>query len=195
LASGNLDFHKIRSPAKAQLLETVIEWEGNERKMRMNIEMNSVMKTLYTGGESDRVTGAVNLSSELLRLVEPGFTVIEGAVLLTAQEKLAMGTKPIDFPDLTGYECFVNHVHIEDYLSDGERGSNALLKQGVALANKIVEELSSSFPGKPFKAIVAANESGCSVRFHSIRIGENWLSDDLDKYGQEAILVLETSQV
>jgi hypothetical protein len=166
--------------------------EKDKRKVRIKIEMNSVLKALYTEVESGRMTGAANLGSELLRLVEPGFVVIEGAILLNTQEQLTASIKPDNFPDLTGYECFVNHVHIEDYLSDAELSSNSLLKQGLAFANKIVEELSSLFPDKPFKAIVAANESSCSVRFHLIRSGENWLSDDLDKYGQEAILVLET---
>jgi hypothetical protein len=164
-------------------------------KVRMNIKMNSVMKTLYTEIEPGKITNAANLSSELLGLVEPGFIVVDGTVLLKTQEKFAKSIKPDNFPDLTGYECFVNHVHIEDYLGDAELGSNALLKQGVALANKIVEELSSLFPDKLFKAIVAANESGCSVRFHLIRSGENWLSDDIDNYGQEGILVLETSPI
>lgn len=121
--------------------------------------------------------------------------MIEGAILLKTQEKVAKSVKPDNFPDLTGYECFVNHVHIEDYLSGAKPGSDALLEQGLAFANKIVEELSSLFPEKQFKAIVTANKSGCSVRFHLIRRGENWLSDDLDKYVQEAILVLETPQV
>src|SRR5262249_229298 len=156
---------------------------------RMNIRMNSVMKTLFTEVESGRMMSTANLSSGLLKLVEPGFAVIDGAVLLKTQEDVAKSIKPDNFPDLTGYECFVNHVHIEDYLSDAELGSNALLNQGVLFANKIVEELSSSFPGKQFKVIVATNESGCTVRFHLIRSGENWLSDDLENYGQEAILV------
>jgi len=195
VAPGNLDFHKFRSPVKAQLLETAIELERNERKMRMNTKMNSVMKTLHTAVASGKLTGAVNLNSELLKLIEPGFTMKDGAVLLKTQEKLAMDIRPDNFPDLTGYECFVNHIHIEDYLGDAERGSNSLLEQGLAFANKIVEELSSLYLGKPFKVIVATNESGCSVRFHMIRNGENWLSDDLDEYGQEAILVLDISPI
>jgi hypothetical protein len=109
--------------------------------------------------------------------------------------KLAKGIKPDNFPDLTGYECFVNHVHIEDYLRGAELGSNALLKQGILFAYKIIEEFSSSFPDKSFKVIVAINESGCALRFHLIRSGENWLSDDLEIYVQEAILVLETSPI
>jgi hypothetical protein len=164
-------------------------------KVRMNIKMNSVMKTLYAEVESGRITSPASLSIELLGLIEPGFVVVDDTVLLKTQEKFAKSVKLGNFPDLTGYECFVNHVHVEDYLSDSELDSNALLKQGIALANKIVKELSSLFPGKPFKVIVSANESGCSVRFHLIRSGENWLSDDLDKYGQEAILVLETSPI
>jgi hypothetical protein len=190
-SAGNLDFHKFISPIKAQLFETTIEPERNELKMRMNTKMNSVMKTLHTAVASGKLTGAVNLSSELLRLIELGFTVKDGAVLLKSQEKLAMNIRQDSFPDLTGYECFVNHIHIEDYISDAERGSNALLEQGLAFANKIVDELSLLYHGKPFKVIVATNESGCSVRFHLIRNGENWLSDDLDEYGQEAILVME----
>ncbi|HKQ79087.1 MAG TPA: hypothetical protein VJ810_35660 [Blastocatellia bacterium] len=163
--------------------------------MRMNIKMNSAMRTQYPELESSRITGTASLSSDLLRLIEPGFTEVEGAVLLKTQEKLAKGVKPGNFPDLTGYECFVNHVHIEDYLSEAGLGSNARLKQGIAFANKIMEELSSLFPSKLFKVIVATNESECNVRFHLIRSGENWLSDNLDKYGQEGILVLETSPV
>ncbi len=130
------------------------------------------------------------LNEELLKLLQPGFTIVNGAVLLKSQKKLVKGIELGNFSDLTGYECFVNHVHIEDYLGDVV-DSDELLKQGLAFAHKTVEGLRSSFPGKRFKVIVAVNESGCNVRFHQIRDGENWLSDDLEKY-QEAILVVET---
>ena len=154
------------------------------------MKMNSRMKKSYAELESKAMIGTISLKDELLKLLKPGFAEVNDSVLLRSQKKLAKRVGPDNFPDLTGYENFVNHVHIEDYFEDAV-DSNELLKQGLAFAHKTVEKLHSSFPGKQFKVIVAINESGCSVRFHQAREGENWLSDDIEKY-QDSILVLET---
>jgi hypothetical protein len=84
-------------------------------------------------------------------------------------------------------------VHIDDYVDNLETHPEPLvtLKQGIIFARRINEKLQESFPEKPFTVIVAYNESGCAVRFHSIRSGEQWLSDDLEGYTKEALLVLE----
>ena len=155
------------------------------------MKMNGSMRQLLDSMSLSLPFVLADESSESL----PEMVTIDGSILLADEYERSRSVSFKDFPDRTGYECFVNHVHVEDYLDDAGLGSNAILKQGIALANKIVEKLLPLFPDKLFKVIVAANESGCSVRFHMIRSGENWLSDDLDKYGQEAILVLETSPI
>ena len=160
------------------------------------MKMNGRMKALYASLKSTEAEDSSCMDSGLLALLESGFAQANGAVLLKAQQNLAKGATPGNFPDLTGYECFVNHIHVEDYLRDTEPHlePRRTLKHGFVFAHRLLENLSSSFPDKPFTVILAFSESGCSVRFHSTRSGEEWLSDDLDRYDREALLVLETSQ-
>src|SRR5262249_16811974 len=82
------------------------------------------------------------LDRRLLRLIEPGFILSEGALLLKSQAKLAK-VKSKAFPDLTGFECFVNHVHIEDHLRGSRPTQEHLLGQGFEFARTVFGRLSS----------------------------------------------------
>jgi hypothetical protein len=132
------------------------------------------------------------LDQGLVQLLSQGFTQIDGAIVFTATRSIAKKVKPENFPDLTGFECFVNNIHVEDQLEEPLAASRALLKQGVAFGLATERQLRSTFPGKPFKVIIGATERGCGARFHLARPGEEWLASNLDGYGDEAILVLET---
>lgn len=113
-------------------------------------------------------------------------------MLLRCQEKSSRRIRQADFPDATGYECFVNHVHIEDHVLGKGTGSISVHKQALEFARRLSESLSSSFPGKLFLVILACSESGSSARFHLARQGQSWLSEDLEGYAEEAILTIET---
>ena|SRR5215472_3485164 len=133
------------------------------------------------------------LDRRLLRLIEPGFILSNGALLLKSQAKLAK-VKRGAFPDRTGFECFVNHTHIEDQLQGSRPTQEHLLEQGLGFASTLFGRLSSSFPDTPVSVILSHSDSGCVVRFHIIREGEKWLADDLEGYGGEAIFVVSTDQ-
>lgn len=156
--------------------------------MRMNQRM---MSSLGLATPSDFARHE-KLSEKLSQLLAPGFTDLGGAIVLTAMRNIAENVKPENFPDLTGFECFVNHIHVEDQLDGPASDRTALLRQGIAFALATESQLRSTFPGKPFKVIVAATAHGCGVRFHLMRSGEEWLASDLDGYKEEAILVLES---
>lgn len=130
------------------------------------------------------------LSEKLSQLIAQGFSDLGGAIVFTATNNIAEHVKAENFPDLTGFECFVNHIHVEDQLDNANQLT--VFKQGITFALKTESQLRSSFPDKPFKVIVAANAHGCGVRFHLVRPGEEWLASNLEGYGEEAILVLET---
>lgn len=155
--------------------------------MRMNQRMRS---RLGKSNPSD-FAKEQKLSEKLSQLLAQGLTDLGGAILFTAMRNTAERGTPDNFPDLTGYECFVNHIHVEDQV-DGSLSEQALLRKGIAFALAIESRLRSEFPGKPFNVIVAANVSGCGARFHTVRPGEEWLASDLEGYADEAILVLET---
>jgi hypothetical protein len=157
------------------------------------VKKNSRMEALCHDIKSRGLKDPKQLSRKLVELLDAGFTRADGCVLQAALEKLRGNANIDDFPDRTGYECFVNHIHVEDYFDeDGSFGQIARLGQGIAFANDLKERLSSFSADENFRLIVSSDESSCSVRFHVIRNGEEWLSPDLNSYQQEAILVLDT---
>jgi hypothetical protein len=132
------------------------------------------------------------LSKAFSQLLAQGFTELVGAIVFSAARNIGENVERTNFPDLTGFECFVNHIHVEDQLDGPVLNEIAFLRQGIAFALETETRLRSKFPLKPFKVIVASTAHGCGVRFHVNRPGEHWLTSDLDSYGKEAILVLET---
>lgn len=157
------------------------------KSVRMNRRM---MFRLGPSNPADFVS-TEQLDGNLAKLLAQGFTNIDRAIVYAALDEVAENVKPEHFPDLTGFECFVNHVHIEDQLSDLTADENTILKQGIGFALATESQLSSQFPCRAFVVIVAAKADGCGVRFHLVRPGEQWLANNLDGYAEEAILVLE----
>src|SRR5213594_513885 len=122
------------------------------------------MQELYSNVELATAPGTQTLNDKLAGLLDSGFVRTGGAYLLKTQAELTK-TAASNFQDLTSYECFVNHIHIDDYLSDVDIDRDQLinLEQGVAFARRIVEELASSFSHERFAIIVASGPSGYSV--------------------------------
>lgn len=150
---------------------------------RMRDTIDSVGLPEFTKGEK--------LTKALSQWLAQGFTNIHGAIVFTAARSIGESIDLKNFPDLTGFECFVNHVHVEDHLGRSGWDPQSLVRQGVAFARETESRLRSEFPGQPFKVIVASTAQNCGVRFHLDRPGEQWLANDLDGYAKEALLVLE----
>jgi hypothetical protein len=141
-------------------------------------------------GLDDFSPGAL-LSDELGALLAEGFTTLNGAIVFKAMRQTAKRIKPENFSDLTGFECFINQVHVEDHLHGTILDQTALLKEGVAFTLAVQSRLHSCFADKPFTVQLASTDTTCAGRFHVTRPTEQWLSSDLDGYAEEAILVLE----
>src|SRR6476619_2327873 len=96
--------------------------------------MNRKMR--YSLGEADPADFAKDekWSEKLSQLLAQGFADLDGALVFTAMRNIAQNVNPQNFPDLTGFECFVNHIHVEDELDSPVPDQTALLKQGIALA-------------------------------------------------------------
>jgi hypothetical protein len=94
-----------------------------------------------------------------------------------------------DFPDETGYESFVNHIHIEDHLPRNVSKSIALAS-GISMANSLKTLLHQSFPNEEFEIIVSLEGNHYVVRFHKKRKGQHWLQDELNNYREAALIVL-----
>jgi hypothetical protein len=78
--------------------------------------MNQRMRSrLGKANPSDFARGQ-NLGEKLSQLLAQAFTDLNGAIVFTAMHPTAENVRPENFPDLTGFECFVNHIHVEDEL-------------------------------------------------------------------------------
>lgn len=124
------------------------------------------------------------LNPELEKLTAAGFIEQNGCILVATLSKMDTNAKQSDFPDRTGYECFVNSVHVDDYV-DGDH-----LPQAMLLVNALLRLWKDNGTGSPVQAIASKDEFGATIKFHALREGEAWLASDLEKY-DEAILVTD----
>jgi len=126
----------------------------------------------------DLQTHEIVLSPELSRVLAGGFVEERGCVLLASEAHNSAWTRVADTHDETGYECFINHLHIES------------LQEALELARRLIEALAERFTGR-FAVIVSFDGREATVRFHRLRAGQAWLSDNLEEY-EEGIAVLDS---
>lgn len=154
--------------------------------MKINNSLSEKLKLLEIPLES---ISSLNLDKSLKRLLDEGFyldTDID-CVFFKQRRREDISNLLDDLQDLTGVECFINDVSIDDYVETIPE----MLIQGIAFASQLAKKL-RGFNGQ-FSTILTYNaESNSStVRFHKNREGESWLSGDLDSYG-DGILVIES---
>jgi hypothetical protein len=124
------------------------------------------------------------LPGELKAVIASGAVDIEGCVFLRSLFRKAHVSRS-NFPDATGYECFVNHLHMEDVVDTD------MIAVGITFLEEISEGLLRDFGDRRFQGIITIDGVTCAVRFHTVRPGEQWLSDNLDEYKEEGVCVLD----
>jgi len=146
----------------------------------MTYRLNRAMQIAYPQGLANL---AAPLPEGLEELIASGFVDTGQCICLKALAERAHA-EPDDFPDCTGYECFVNLVHVDDYASTN------MTAIGITFLSEISRLLRERFPERSFRGIITIDEATCTVRFHAVRLGEQWLGDDLDKY-EERVGVID----
>ncbi len=133
------------------------------------------------------------IPKKLTELLNAGIIKQNNAFVLERM-KQSVSTELSTFGDLTGYECAVNHIHIESYIRQG-KSPVEFLETGIGYALALVNRLSSLSWDQPFRVILGfdiEDQMSCVVRFHVVRENETWIKlDDLDGYLLEAILVFD----
>ena len=138
---------------------------------------NQNMRGFLNGLQTDKPT----LSRELSSVLSAGFVEEKGCVLLATQ---ARDTRPAfaraTTEDETGYECFINHVHVER------------LGEALEFARRLSKALAATF-AYDFVVIVSFDGRQATVRFHRLRKGQTWLTDNLEEYREEGIAVIDSN--
>ena len=147
--------------------------------MKMNQRMSALLR------QADIPVPFVD-DPALTALPIPALSEVGEFTLLKNNYEANKHVKPADHYDKTGYECFINHVHLPF------DGTGASLKSCLGYAIALQKGLARIAKNRSFLVIVAVEveDRGCTVRFHQLCEGEVWIEEDLEGYAEEAVLLL-----
>ncbi|RVU36796.1 hypothetical protein EOI86_16665 [Hwanghaeella grinnelliae] len=126
------------------------------------------------------------ISPSLQLLLDEGFLWRGGACLLAHFADGQRNFRPNDYQDLTGYECAVNSLHIEDY------ATTDVVAQTYMFVEQLVGMWNRTHTDEKARVIVTSDEGDVVVKMHTIRIGEEYLAADLEGY-LDAVLEVDTT--
>ena len=127
------------------------------------------------------------LNSELDTIVRMGLVEVGNLIFLKKLYQNDTNATADDFIDSTGYECFVNSLHVDDYVHDN------YLQQAIIFAKHIFKEFRLQEVKMPLVCIMSLDEFGLTIKFHLSRGNESFLNEDLNGY-EEAILVVDSNE-
>jgi hypothetical protein len=129
----------------------------------------------------------------LRSIADAGFVVLNECFLLERATSVTNATIN-DFSDKTSYECFMNHIHVDEYADDDLE--NQSIEYASTVLNKWKEK---NLSGELIAIIVVKRNNSpkageASVRFHLWRQNESWLPNDLDGT-DEAVMEISSSDL
>lgn len=134
------------------------------------------------------VTGA-RLPEELNRIIESGFREADGCYFIEGLLERSTNVDQASFPDQTGYEVFINKLHIDDYVAEG------LLTHAIQAALCLQQNFRLKFASPELRTIIGVEENSCVLVTHAIRRDETWLREPLDDYEEESLLVIDSGDL
>lgn len=129
-----------------------------------------------------------DLPKELFDIAAKGFIEEGQCFILQHMASREKNVSISNFPDLTGYECFINCLHIDDYVGQD------YLFWSLKFMDVVLNSWRAMNKEHKLRAIVSTDDLGAVIRFHVLRENENWLSDDLESYKEEAVLFMDSTQ-
>ena len=130
------------------------------------------------------------LSDAFAQTLRDGISIVDDCLLLGKSDAVPrLNAVRGAVMDKTGYECFVNHVHTE------QRGeAAAVLGQVVAFCTHMSAEAIRIAPNRSLRFVISKNGKDWAVHFHTLS-HESWVSNDLEGYTEEAVLVLDSTEL
>ena len=133
-----------------------------------------------------KVTFNHQLKISLQKLLDSGFKNSNDCYFLETLFNQQSHIQQSDFIDKTGYECFINSIHIDDYVEKD------YFEQAILFASNLVELWNCSNYGKKLLIIVSETDFGFNLKFHLKRESEQWIDiKDINKF-EEALIVIHS---
>ncbi|AIJ09116.1 MULTISPECIES: hypothetical protein [Edwardsiella] len=126
----------------------------------------------------------LNLPYELNEIVEQGFVELHGCFFSKKLFSYCNSVTPDVFEDEIAFECFVNSIHIEDYVNE------KYLQYSIVFCNAIIKKWNENY-GNCLSVIVSLDDETLlpTIKFHLKRKGVSWLDEDNLDSSIQAVLV------
>lgn len=175
------------------------------------ISMNDTAAAALRFG-TEPLYGGVELDEKLRGIVDAGLTVRDGAVLFAGFREtlpvkagqVALAIQRMGWRNLTTYECQHNSFHLEDDSmrqnepnQDGvhrisESDQVTLLRRGLLIARHVCDLARNLAEPVPIRCVISAGETTGNFRFHQLRDGQDWISNDIDGFRPEKVVLVDS---
>ena len=153
------------------------------------MQANRAMQQLLADGKPPKSVDV--LPDELNQVLCGGVSIVDDCLVVGKSGVLPrLDSVREAVMDKSGYECFVNHVHLKEH---GD--SAAVLRQAVTFCRRVSVDALRVAPNRSVRFIISKNDEDWTVHFHTLRRDESWVSDDLEGYAEEAVLVLDSTEL
>ncbi len=153
------------------------------------MQANRAMRQLLADGTP--LQSADVLPDELAQFLRDGMSLVDDCLVVGKSDAVPrLDRLRAAVMDKSGYECFVNHVHLKEH---GD--STVVLWQAVAFCSRVSVEALRVAPNRLLRFIISKNGEDWTVHFHTLRPDESWVSNDLEGYAEEAVLVLDSTEL
>jgi hypothetical protein len=151
----------------------------------MNLKLNKQM----FHGILEPIKKNSKLNSELLKIAASNFIEINDCWFLNSLLNKQLHIKSSEFIDKTGYECFVNSLHIDDFVKKN------FLSQAILFIGEIIENWVNLNNHKSLEIILSETDFGISIKFHLVRENEEWIAiNDVEKF-TEGIMIIRVLSI
>jgi len=149
--------------------------------------MNNVLNFKMLSLLINKVVINFQLNVALQELLSEGFIFYKGCYFLKSLYKQQNHINQSDFIDSTGYECFINSIHFDDYVN------NSVFEQALLFSNNLIKVWNVQNNGLILKLILSETDFGFNLKFHLYRKAEQWINEnDIDKF-DEALIIFNSS--
>lgn len=126
----------------------------------------------------------LNLPYGLNEIIEQDFVELHGCFLSKKLLSYCNSVTPDVFEDEIAFECFVNSIHIEDYVSD------KYLQYSIIFCNSIIKKWNENHVDR-LNVIISLDDETLlpTIKFHLKRKGVSWLDEDNLDSSIQAVLV------
>jgi hypothetical protein len=152
--------------------------------------MNSIFKKNYN---KLPIIKNYKLENNLLKIVNGGFIEKEGCFFLkelfSKQKTDNFKYFPNNFPDKVSKECFINSIHVDDYVK------NSYMDYGMAFIEKVFKDWNSKYINKKLQVILSSDNAKINLKLHLVRNNEIWVDPDhLEKFKDNGIMLIDSDE-